>query len=417
MRNPTISWIRLVVSLPCAGLCGASWMLPIHWLGPLLSLGLVLLVLLQDRRWTRYLVAFSYYASASVGLVRGVAVFFGAHAPWWEGAFLWLGSSALLAVGWAFADRPWKAILVLLFDALVPPIAFFDWVSPLSAAGVLCPDCSWLGLIFLFLSIPSFAQAFRGIWEALEESSQPVLARLRQAGIGVLENSRWAFFLFFAVVMNILPGTKSLPSGWIGVTLQVGPRVPDIIANMERNRKIVQETIAQSRSAKVVLLPETLETAWAGNLWAMQRAVPANQSWLVGLSVPKQVGILTDSIVKIRHTGRPKVLFTSAFPVPVSMWHPWSRGTGYVASQNVGYEAAWWTPARTIDGVSTWANICYDQLLPFVWLEGLIQRPEVILLTNNEWWAKGTGIPEIQRNSSWTWARLMGAPVLESENY
>ena len=156
--------------------------------------------------------------------------------------------------------------------------------------------------------------------------------------------------------------------------------------------------------------------AWIGNEWAIQRGIPEGQTWLFGMSVPVEKGLMTDSIIALRHTGKPATLFTSAFPVPVSMWHPWSQGTGFVRADNVGYRAAWWTPIRTIDGVRAWANICYDQLLPFVWLEGALQNPQVILLTNNEWWAKGTGIPQIQANSSWAWARLIGAPTIEAEN-
>jgi len=87
-----------------------------------------------------------------------------------------------------------------------------------------------------------------------------------------------------------------------------------------------------------------------------------------------------------------------------------------VESQNVGYRAYWWEPVRRIEGVRAWASICYDQLLPFVWLEAVIQHPDVILLTNNEWWAKGTGIPTIQRNTAWAWGRLIGVPEIEGEN-
>ena len=102
--------------------------------------------------------------------------------------------------------------------------------------------------------------------------------------------------------------------------------------------------------------------------------------------------------------------------MPVSMWHPWSQSHGYVRADGVDYEASWWEPVRKVDGVRTWASICYDQILPWVWMEGVVQDPQLVLLTNNEWWAKGTGIPEIQRATAWAWARLIGAPVVEAEN-
>ncbi|WP_414039486.1 hypothetical protein ACJU26_09860 [Acidithiobacillus sp. M4-SHS-6] len=96
------------------------------------------------------------------------------------------------------------------------------------------------------------------------------------------------------------------------------------------------------------------------------------------------------------------------------MWHPWQPGKGY--RNRAEYPAAWWTPVQKINGKRVWASICYDQLLPAVWLEGVIQKPRVVLLTNNEWWAQGTRIPTIQRNSSWAWVRLMGAVMVDAKN-
>lgn len=391
---------RPVCAIPLSALCGASWMLPMPWAGPLLSLAFVGLVLAQEKALHRYLVALVYYGAGSVGLLRGVAVFFGPHAPVWEGAFLWLGSSGLLAAGWSLADRPWRAIVVLLFDALVPPLSFFDWLSPLASAGVLFPGFGWVGLILTLIWAI-------GVWYLLwplEDRDQAWTA----AG------------LFSAVLIaNAWPMLHPAqpPDGWRGVDLHVGPATTNILANQERHAAILRETLSQSRGATVLLLPETLETDWAGNAWSIQRAVPRGQTWLVGMSVPRRLGLLTDSIVALQHNKPQKVLFNSAFPVPVSMWHPWSQGTGYVDSQNVGYEASWWESVRKIEGIRAWTSICYDQLLPWVWMEALIQHPQVILLTNNEWWARGTGIPTVQRNTAWAWGRLLGVPEIEAENF
>jgi hypothetical protein len=132
--------------------------------------------------------------------------------------------------------------------------------------------------------------------------------------------------------------------------------------------------------------------------------------------------LLADGIEEVRGgvvDGKGKqgcLLFISPFPVPVSMWHPWYQGHGYVRADGVGYAAGWWEPVRKVDGVRAWASICYDQLIPWVWAEGVLQDPQVILLTNNEWWAKDTGIPDIQRATAWAWTRLIGSPVVEAEN-
>ncbi|WP_248885872.1 conjugal transfer protein TraB [Acidithiobacillus acidisediminis] len=373
-------------------------MAPVHWLGPALSPLMILFVLRQDRRWMRFAVALSYYAAGSIGLLRGVSVFFGQHAPVWEGAFLWLGSATLLSMGWTFANRSWKALLVLLFDALIPPLSFFDWLSPLASLGVLFPGAGNPGALVIGLVLLVVLW-----WEYSLWTSIAVIAGLCNLAVLVQPVAKaWQ--------------PAKAPPGWTGVHLDVGPGKVSLAYTLQRRVDIIRQTLAKSKGAKVLLLPETLETAWLGNEWQIQQSIPPGQTWLVGFSVPRKPGLMTDSIVALRHSGKPHILFNSTFPVPVSMWHPWSRGTGYVRSQNVGYEAAWWTPAKKIDGVQTWASICYDQLLPFVWLEGIVQHPQVVLLTNNEWWAQGTGIPTIQRNTAWAWGRLMGVPEIEAEN-
>ena len=108
-----------------AAVCGLSWR--VGFWGPILSLALIPLVLIQRNRGSRFAVALAYYLAGSSGIPLASAVFFGpGHAGggghWLEGLVLWFASSALLAFGWAFTDRPWKAAGVLLFDALVPPL-------------------------------------------------------------------------------------------------------------------------------------------------------------------------------------------------------------------------------------------------------------------------------------------------------
>jgi hypothetical protein len=414
--------LRATIAIAAAALCGASWMLSIHGIGPALSIGLVALVLYQKSAWARYGTAFAYYAAGSVGLLRGVAVFFGPQAPVWEGAFLWMGSSALLALAWAFVDRPWKAVLALTFDALLPPLSFFDWLSPLSAAGVFFPGTGLGGILYLMgflalLDIPTLTR-----WTPQRpERLLPLYGN---------PDLRWrygALALLFSLAVNAgFYSPHTAPEQWLGVHLNVGPEVPNLMADLDRRAEWMAETRQQALEkpgTRVVLLPETLSTWWPGTGMQTAMAIPNEQTWLVGVSLPLEPGMLADAIVAVRHDSRPdargmvgKVVFRSPLPVPVSMWHPWSQGTGYVESQNVGYRAYWWEPVRRIEGVRAWASICYDQLLPFVWLEAVVQHPDVILLTNNEWWAESTGIPTIQRNTAWAWGRLIGVPEIEGEN-
>ena len=404
-----------------AALLGLFWQFG-HW-GPVLSLVLIPLVVMGKTKRERYGIALAYYLAGSHGLILGSASFFGpGHVP--MGIALWLVSSALLAAGWAFADRPWKVIAVLVVDAL-PPLGLFDWLSPLAGAGVLFPGASWVGLLILLAGIYLLV---RWMTEGL-----PVELKWRHVCTDTL-----GFLGMVAVLLNVmaLPKPQAAPKGWVGMDLHLGPITKNMMADMARNQEWIDQTRAASGHARVVLLPETLTTWWAGNAEEVRQAVPKGQTWLVGASVPVGRALLADGIEAVRGVAAvygasgvgvdgkgqvakeiaSRLLFISPFPVPVSMWHPWYRGHGYVRADGVGYKAGWWEPVRKVDGVRAWASICYDQLLPWVWMEGVAQQPQVVLLTNNEWWARGTGIPQIQRATAWAWVRLIGAPVVEAEN-
>ncbi|MHB8199957.1 MULTISPECIES: carbon-nitrogen hydrolase family protein [Acidithiobacillus] len=411
-----------------AALLGLSWQYE-HW-GPIISLILIPLVVMGGTRRDRYGVALAYYLAGSYVLPGGASVFFGpGHVL--EGIFLWLASSALLAAGWAFADRPWKVVAALMVDAL-PPLGLFDWLSPLASAGVLFPGASWVGLLMLLT----------GVYLSVRWMTQglPIDLKWRHVCTDTL-----GFLAGMALMLNVFTAVNPavVPKGWTGMNLHLGPITGNIMADMNRNQEWIRQTQAKAGSAKVVLLPETLTTWWAGNAAEVRQAVPNGQTWLVGASVPVGSDLLADGIEAVTSSahesggngglgerGKGKggwalpgatlpsatPLFISAFPMPVSMWHPWSQSHGYVRADGVDYEASWWEPVRKVDGVRAWASICYDQILPWVWMEGVVQDPQVVLLTNNEWWARGTGIPEIQRATAWAWARLIGAPVVEAEN-
>ena len=371
----------LVVAL--SALCGASWMLPLPWVGPALSLVFAGLVLAQKSWSSRTLVALAYYATGSFAMMHGFTMFLGEHAPAWEEAFFWMGTSALLAAGWIFVNRPWKAVLVLFFYALVPPLSFIDWLSPLTAAGAIFPGMGPFGFSLLagIAMVPELSLWSKGhYWDGdlWEIASNFVLAALIcNAAFALMAHSRFP---------ELRPFRK--PADWGGASWHAGSVMPDILAK---------------KDARVVLLPDTLKTNWVDNIKQIQQEVPARQTWLVGVSALRKTGGATDFIVAFQHQGKPKVLFTSVFPLPISM-------------QNLTRVSSWWEPARNIDGVRAWASIGHDQLLPWVWMEGVVQQPQVILVTHNGSLAKGSGMSTIQRNTALAWGRLMGDLEIELGN-
>jgi len=60
--------------------------------------------------------------------------------------------------------------------------------------------------------------------------------------------------------------------------------------------------------------------------------------------------------------------------------------------------------------------ICYEQLLVWPVATSFLQHPTLLLGTANDYWAKNTTIPEIQRACLESWARLFRVPVLWAQN-
>ena len=275
-----------------AALLGLSWQFG-HW-GPVLSLILIPLVVMGNTRRERYGIALAYYLAGSHGLILGSASFFGpGHVT--EGVLLWLASSALLAAGWAFADRAWKVLAVLVVDAL-PPLGLFDWLSPLAGAGVLFPGASWAGLPMLLA----------GIYLLVRWMTQGC----RLQGLPVDWNTL-GFLVGMALMLNIFTAVHPLqganpqvtPKGWIGMNLHLGPITGNVMADMNRNQEWISQTQAEAGHHTVVLLPETLTTWWAGNAAEVQQAIPKGQTWLVGASVPVGRALLADGIEAVHGPG------------------------------------------------------------------------------------------------------------------
>ena len=78
---------------------------------------------------------------------------------------------------------------------------------------------------------------------------------------------------------------------------------------------------------------------------------------------------------------------------------------------------AWFEPQTAmIDGLEAAFLICYEQLLIWPPLVALATDPDVLVGMSNDWWARDTNIPAIQRAAMAAWARLFAVPLVLSEN-
>ena len=373
-----------------AVLLGLSWQYG-YW-GPILSLVLIPLVVMGKNRRDRYGVALAYYLAGSHGLILGSASFFGpGHVP--KGVALWFASSALLAAGWAFADRPWRVIAVLVVDAL-PPLGLFDWLSPLAGAGVLFPGMGVYGVALLLVVWGLWSVPRWGKWIAVGSLAVALVAN---------------------VIVFYTP-FPTIPSGWVGLQTHTGELVTPL-QGVESAMHAGQMALAHPKAA-VVVFPETIVGHWLPGTQAAlfneyQQRQNKAQIWLIG-AVAYGKTHRWDSVVEyapglghadVRQHGH--IVSRTAFPVPVSMWAPWAKDR---------YGATWYEPVQKIGGMRVFTSICYDQLLSWVWLEAVWQRPDIIIATSNVWWAAKTDIPAIEDENTAAWARLMWAGVVMARN-
>lgn len=101
--------------------------------------------------------------------------------------------------------------------------------------------------------------------------------------------------------------------------------------------------------------------------------------------------------------------YQERIPIPIGMWKPF--GTDGVPLNLLGRGTI-----RVRDQKAA-VLICYEQLLVWPFLSSALEHPTILLTSSNDYWARNTRIPEIQRSSAESWARLFHLPMLSATNF
>jgi hypothetical protein len=371
-----------------SALAGSLWLLSacVPWLA-VLSLAVLLFLPPQMSRWQdRLLVAFLYLVPATASIVPSYSAFFHTQ-PAYGGVAVWLVVAFLLALPWMLARGPWSTLLASSLSGVIGPLSVWPLV------GVLFPGTGPLGLIPFVLVV-----LCAGELGALLARGRP--ATLTDSGVWIL--------LGFAVLTNIttmMTPKPRPPAGWVAVnTHEVQQTGNDVFAGLRATQQVIDAGLAHP-AARVLVFPEAvLDNMLPGTVSMVSQAVPQGQTWLIGAEDGQH-----DATWRFQR-GKPPVLVSdSVLPMPVSMWRPWQLA--------VSYQPAWHKAAFEQSGKQVWASICYEQVLPWSWLQALWAQPELVLLQSNGWWAsRGNSAPSIQRAQAYAWIRLMGLPVVEARN-
>lgn len=340
-----------------------------------------------------FALACCYYLVAGHGLVVGAGVFFSDTVPLPRpvpGLLLWAGYAALLAIPWGLlwgpTYRPVRLLAVLVIVS-VPPLGLVGGFNPVLAVGVYFPGLAWIGLAALL------------IWFALlVERGNRLMSTLP--------------FAVIAVLANLVYVDRTLPSWYVHDT-SLGPA---IAAEKQYERMIeLQRTVATWSSTHetgaVLLLPELVGDDWSLNAqwWDTVGATLRERDQAVFLGVYIPVGgsqSYDNVIVPIgRDSGSS---WRDRVPVPISMWKPWAED---------GARAFWSESGVHLFGGTRVASlVCYEQLLMWPVILSLLDKPDVFIAPANDWWAKQTNLPDLQRQSVQAWSRAFSIPSIWSTN-
>ena len=392
------------------------------WFAPL---ALLLLPVLNKRSWLApFSLMLGYHLATTYGLIQGTSVFF-LHAGLFLGIGFWSLSSLAFAMpylaypyialyfrGGGLAGGGFGAVTATIITSTVstilPPLGIIGWTSPWLGAVAAGP----VGILITVLGI----LALGCHWQKKQEFP----ARLLVAGFAVADLWLLAFaFPSLAALggsVDVMTGHPPpiAPAGWVGINTNLG-RLRSNLSYVDASMEMAPKVLADLHSGdKVVLLPETVAGPWLPGTLAIWRPViqwtarHPGQTVLLGAAVPHGRGYL-DALVKIQ--GGHQTVLPDHIPVPFSMWHPWApRDSFRMAPFSRKPETT------EVDHRKAGYLICYEQLLMWPALDLYPQRIQVLLAPANDWWARGTDIPAIQRASAKAWGAFFGVPVLFAVN-
>jgi hypothetical protein len=336
-------------------------------------------------------VSAGYFLAASRGLPQGVSNFYGAGFEagiglWIAASVLFVGTHVLLWTKQPSRGRTIRyAIIAVLLS--VPPLGIVGWAHPITAAGILFPGWSWLGLGAAAIGLLVMTTRYRPI------------AILTLGGLWIWSAANWT--------------APSLPHGWVGVDTKFSGSNGAYAGYQQHLETIgrVREEVAAG--SKIIVLPESALGVWTPTierLWI--RALERIDATVYGGAVLVDESGYDNVMLELSGQGA-SVRYRERMPVPVSMWQPWLSLIGEPAGARADFFA---NPVISVRGVRVATLICYEQLLVWPVLQSVLGSPDVLVAPANGWWTGGTEIVAIQIAAATAWARLFGLPLVLAIN-
>lgn len=331
----------------------------------------------------------AYHAGSTWTLLPGARLFFGNTFRPLDTLALWIAVILVLSVPWLLvrffrAERVWWGLVLAMAVASVLPTGI---ANPITAAGVLFPGTAWAGLLLTFILFGAIA------------------ARPRQALFTGL---------CCAAFCNVIyRGMPRIPVQYEAVNTNYGGSGLRGTAPLKEfaNARDIQHRALASQ-AKVIVFPETVIHRWndaTDMFWQNTFDELEKQGKTVFVGAEKSIPTNRHqylNVIEVR--GAQRAEYRQRIPLPYAMWRPLSHD---------GVPLYFFGPSVVnIDGHDVAPLICYEQLLIEPVLKAMVQRPQILVGLANDYWARGTSIPAIQRSALSAWSRLFWIPSVSAVN-
>lgn len=312
---------------------------------------------------------------------------------------IWVLHSLFMALPWIILYSPHKTLckmisrtLLITFVLLLPPLGYFVWLQPITAAGILFPHYGFVGLLLTLVLMVLLATC---------------LVRRKFLNIGLI-----VLLLCFAGFANVRYTKPIPPPHWVAINTHLGDMGTSFTALPLRQVPLIAAAnTALSEGAKVIIFPENIAADWL---------ISSQEQWSNTLAAAKLAGadIVLGAQIDWPHSfDNVFILFgadgyhiyPARQPMPFGLWKPWSQNT---------YRSHWWDSGRMeIQGQTAVYLLCYEQMIPFPVLYSFFHHPQpsVIISGANQWFARMSGYTK-QSNVLFANGRLFGVPVLVALN-
>ncbi|MDR2399280.1 MAG: hypothetical protein LBD61_02430 [Endomicrobium sp.] len=354
-----------------------------------LSLAVFLQYFYSKKRSYFFVFVFGYYLAATRGMLFGANVYFDGMA---YGFAVWI-ADALIVSGayilfWSKSRKVIGFILTIIL-LVIPPVGFIEWVNPIFTAGIFFPGTGFVGLIFLFICVIFVGKCVSHV-----------------AGMSVLIGIMLFLIIFINNNGDIYKAIEPINTNFG----QLYKDETDFIESYKTQNKFLK--LVKNTNQSIVVLPETALGWWNNNNMLIWSNLPDDKIVIAGANMLSNT--IKDKsenvILKVTNKGY-NVIYRQRLPIPISMWKPWS--TVGAAAHYFDKDSA---ETFSINDIKAVAFLCYEQLLPILYIESLQKKPDVMIGISNLWWNIESSGENIQRAKMNLMSRLYNVPFIFAAN-